>query len=160
MHRIAFTLLLAAASASAQIPSAASPACPVNLFAERQSGVVLQRAGDAAKTDSPQSLHVTVHRTETPAIVSIEAILHGLSADPQVMPAAAHSASDLTRTFHLERKTGDKSLTSFDLHMSGAGVLRWVDVISITYADGTTWNSPHPSLCRATPSPLLLVADR
>lgn len=167
MPRIALILFLAAASASAQIPSIAIQSCPINLFAERQSGLTLERATDAAKTGpsqslhvTSQSLHVTVSRTDTPEIVSLEATLHGLSPEAQIVPAAAKTPGDIAKTFHLERKPGEPTLTAFTLRMSRAGVLRWVDVTSITYADGTTWNSPQPSLCRAIPSPFLLVAGR
>ena len=167
MRRIAITLLLTAASAFAQSQNLAQNqtqtqtqnTCPVNLYAQRQSQPILQSAGEAAKQAGSQTLHVTVNRAGAPPIVAIEATLHGLSADPQVLPVAAHTARDLTKTFHLERKTGEDSLTSFDLRMSRAGVLRWVDVTSITYADGTTWNTPQVSLCRAAPSPFTLVAS-
>ena len=162
MARIALALLLVAVSASAQMASDSqnSGACPIHLFAERESAVTLQSARDTATAGSSQSLHVTLSRGETAAIVSVEVTLHGISSDAQVIPAAAHPALDLTKSFHLERKPGEAALGSFHVSMSRAGVLRWIDVTSITYADGSMWQSAQPSVCRAVPSPLLLVAGR
>jgi hypothetical protein len=154
MRRIAITLLLTAASAQAQVT------CPVNLYAQRQSPVVIQSTSEAAKQDQSQALHVILKRTDTPPIVSVEATLYGLSPDAQVIPVAARRAREISKTFQLERKPGEASLTHFDLSMSRVGILKWVDVTSITYADGTSWHTPQASLCRAVPSPLVLVAGR
>ena len=154
MHRAALILLLTALSAFTKAQST----CPVGLFAERESGLTLERASDAVKTGPSQGLHVTLHRTGTPAIVSIEATLHGFSPDSQILPIAAHPDRDVTRKFHLQRRAGEETLTSFDVSMSQVGGLRWVDVTSITYADKTTWQSPQAALCRATPSLFTLIA--
>jgi hypothetical protein len=157
MHRTAFTLLLlTAACASAQT----SQSCPINLFAQRQSSPTLLSAGEAQTSGPGQGLHVTLTRTGTPAVASIEAVLHGISPDPRLLPVGKASPGDITRTFQLQRKAGEASLTSFDLWMSRVGALRWVDVTAVTYADGTTWHTPQASLCRATPSLLVMVASR
>ncbi len=161
MRRNAATLLLltaAAACACAQTEKT----CPINLYAQRQSPLVLWSASEAARPSpsrpSPaQGLHVTLNSIDTPPIESIDATLHGLSTSPRVLPTAPSPTADITKDFHLQRKAGEKGLTSFNLWMSHVGVLRWVDVTSITYADGTSWHSPQPSLCRAIPSPFLLV---
>ncbi len=154
MPRIAL-ILLAATSAAVSV---SAQTCPVQLFAERQSPLTLQATGEAARPNPSQTLHVIITPTDTPPIQSIEATLHGFSSNAEVLPITHLPARNLTKTFHLERRTGQDSLTSFNLSMSGAGVLRWADVTSITYADGTAWHSPQPSLCRATPSLLTLVA--
>jgi hypothetical protein len=156
MRRTVFLFLLAAASASAQIQP--STGCPVNLFAQRQSMPAMLNAGGASKDGPSQGLHVTLTRTGNPAIESVEATLHGLSPDPRIVPVVTSNTGDITKTFHLQRNSGEPSLASFDLSMSRVGALRWVDVTSITYADGTSWQSPRASLCRAIPSPLVLVA--
>lgn len=153
MHRTALLLLLAAAAQ-------AQSTCPIQLSAQRQSGLAILTASDARSKEPYQGLHVTLTHIDNPPILSVEATLHGLSPNPSILPITPEPTHDVTKTFLLQRKPGEPSLASFDLWMSRIGALRWVDVTSITYADGTTWHAAQPSTCRAIPSLFVLVAGR
>ena len=61
-------------------------------------------------------------------------------------------APDASKAFEVHRAAGQKSLSNFEVWMGKVGALRWVDVTSITYADGTNWKAAKDSVCRAFPS--------
>jgi hypothetical protein len=133
--------------------------CPVGFFARRQATGQIMRAGDARQAGSAQGLHLMLDHLTAPAIESIEITVYGVSSKARVLPAHEPSA-DVSKTFELRRETGSNSLSDADVWMHNVGSLTRVDLISIHYADGTTWNATENLKCRAVPSNLLLVGSR
>jgi hypothetical protein len=156
----ASVLLLTATFACAQHPIASPADCPVNLFAQRQSGTVVLAAKNAPRQDGPsQGLHVTLKPLATTGIESVVVTLHAVSPDPRVIPAGTTSPN-ISKTFELHRNAGEETLDDFDVSMHHVGALRWIDITAITYTDGTTWHAPQASTCRAIPNSLVLIGDR
>jgi hypothetical protein len=138
-----------------------STGCPVGFFANRQAAtnlVIVDRARQ--KDDGPaQGLHLMLNRLSQPAIQSIEVTVYGtsLSPKPYALPVAPPSDDLISKTFGLHRTTGSDSLSEADVWMHQVGSVRWADLISITYTDGTTWHAASNLKCRAVPSNFLLV---
>jgi hypothetical protein len=133
--------------------------CPVGFFARRQATGQIMTAGDARQAGPAQGLHLMLDRLTAPAIDSIEITVYGVSSKARVLPAHEPSA-DVSKTFELRRETGSNSLSDADVWMHNVGSLTRVDLISIHYADGTTWNATENLKCRAIPSNLLLVGSK
>jgi hypothetical protein len=163
-QRTAAIFLLTAAcltaSVSAQIPKSDDSTCPVNMLAQRQSMSVMLSADSRYKDGPSQGLHVTLTPISGAAIESVEVTLHGLSPSPRVLPINTSYSDEVTKAFELHRKAGEKTLSDFDVWMSKVGALRWLDVTSITYADGTKWSAPGNAICRAIPTNLLLIGQK
>ncbi|WP_158794535.1 hypothetical protein [Granulicella sp. L60] len=163
-QRTAALFLLTAACfttcAAAQTPKSDDSACPVNILAQRQSAPAMLSASSPRKDGPSQGLHVILTPTSEIAIESLEVTLHGLSPNPRVLPIKASYDDEVTKAFDLHRRNGEKTLTDFDVWMSKVGALRWLDVTSITYADGTRWSAPANAICRAIPTNLLLIGQR
>jgi hypothetical protein len=171
MRRLSVSLLfiLASASTLAQVSpttftlqSSDSSGCPVGFFASRQATGQIMSAKDAKQTGPVQGLHLTLsHLTSTPAdIQSIEVTVYGTSPKARVLPLAQKASDTVSKTFEL-RRTGDSaSLTDADVWMHQVGSLTSVDLISVTYADGTTWHPTANLKCRAIPSNYLLVGRK
>ena len=176
MYRLSATvLLLASTLAFAQVPDHSAPAvapaqphypipstgCPVGFFANRQAAtnlVIVDRARQ--KDDGPaQGLHLMLNRLSQPAIQSIEVTVYGTSLSPKAyaLPVAPPSDKLISKTFELHRTTGSDSLSEADVWMHQVGSVRWADLISIAYTDGTTWHTASNIKCRAVPSNFLLV---
>lgn len=134
--------------------------CPVDFSARRQSITERVAIGDTAPRHiSGQGVQVSLQHPRS-NIRSAEVIVHAASNKPRTLPLAtsAPRGADLSRTFHLSGPaTG--SLRSQDLWLEGAGSILSVDLVSVTYADGSVWRK-GPSTCRAIPSGLLLVSSR
>jgi len=133
--------------------------CPVGFFARRQATGHFMSAGDAGQAGPAQGLHLMLDHLTAPAIESIEITVYGVSSKARVLPARVPS-DDISKTFELRRESGSNSLNDADVWMHNVGSLSRVDLISIHYADGTTWHSTENLKCRAVPSNFLLVGRR
>ena len=133
--------------------------CPVGFFASRQATGQIMSAGDAKQAGPAQGLHLTLNHLTEPAIESIEITVYGVSSKARVLPAGP-TPEDVSKTFELRRSAGSNSLSDADVWMHNVGSLSRVDLISITYADGTSWHATENFKCRAVPSNFLLVDSK
>jgi hypothetical protein len=133
--------------------------CPVGFFASRQATGQIMSAGDAKQAGPAQGLHLTLNNPTEPAIESIEITVYGVSSKARVLPAGP-TPEDVSKTFELRRSAGSNSLSDADVWMHNVGSLSSVDLISITYADGTTWHATENFKCRAIPSNFLLIGRK
>jgi hypothetical protein len=142
-----------------RLPS--SLGCPVGFAANRQAPVQIMSADDARQSGPTQGLHLTLQNLKNmPDIESIEVILYGTSQEGLVLPVGRPSTHTVSKTFELHRTPDDTSLSGADVSMHLVGSLSWVDLISITYADGNTWHAFENSQCHAVPSNFLLVGSK
>jgi len=130
--------------------------CPVGFFASRKATGQIMTAGDAKQAGPAQGLHLMLDHPTAPAIESIEITVYGVSSKARVLPASVPS-DDVSKTFELRRESGSNSLNDADVWMHNVGSLSRVDLISIHYADGTTWRTTQDPKCRAIPSNFVLV---
>jgi hypothetical protein len=144
----------------ATIDIAGQAGCPIGFSASRQSDLQMMSASDASKAGPAQGLHLTLNNLDMPAIQNIEVTVYGTSTKGRVLPVDMQSNDTVTKTFALHRISGDASLSDADVWMHHVGSLSWVDLISITYADGTTWHAAENLKCRAVPSNFLLVGRK
>ena len=135
--------------------------CPVGFLANRQAPVQMMSAEDARRLGPVQGLHLTLRKVkDKPAIESIEVTVYGTSQKGLVLPVGAQSTDTVSKTFQLRRISDDTTLSEADVSMNLVGSLNWVDLISITYADGSAWHSSAEPRCRAVPSNFLLVGAK
>jgi hypothetical protein len=181
MRRLSISLLfLAAGLALGQSPlekTSADPAsgkvvirpipsdnsgCPVGFFASRQADRQMLYASDGKQLGFRQGLHFSIDQLARPAIDSVEVAVYATSMKGIVLPAASlsNSSDTISKTFTLERKAGSNGLSEADIWMQQVGSVRWADLISVTFTDGTTWHAKENLRCRAVPSDFLLVGRR
>jgi hypothetical protein len=132
--------------------------CPIGFFVSRQATGQIMSAGDAKQAGPAQGLHLMLNHLTAPAIESIEITVYGVSSKARVLPAGP-PPEDVSKTFELRRSAGSNSLSDADVWMHNVGSLSRVDLISIHYADGTTWHATENLKCRAVPSNFLLVGS-
>jgi hypothetical protein len=133
--------------------------CPVGFFASRQATGQIMSAGEAKQAGPAQGLHLTLNHLAAPAIDRIEITVYGVSSKARVLPAGP-IPEDVSKTFELRRESGSNTLTEADVWMHNVGSLSSVDLIAITYADGTTWHATENLKCRAIPSGFLRVGRK
>jgi hypothetical protein len=135
--------------------------CPVGFSASRKAtGQIMSRANDAKQAGpASQGLHLMLDHLTAPAIESIEITVYGVSSKARVLPAGP-ALEDISKAFELRRSAGSNSLSDADVWMHNVGSLSSVDLISITYADGTTWHATENLKCRSVPSNFLLVGSK
>ncbi|HEX3968211.1 MAG TPA: hypothetical protein VHW70_09625 [Edaphobacter sp.] len=138
----------------------ANSGCPIGFFASRQANLQMNTVSDAEKSGPAQGLHLVLNRGSHPDIQSIEVSVYASSLKARTLLLNGSSPDTISKTFTLEREKGSASLDEADVWMHQVGSLRWADLISITYADGTTWHPIANLKCRAVPSNFLLVGSK
>ena len=161
----ASTLAFATSDSSAIVLHAVpgSQGCPVDLTAQQRSAGELIATGSAAAAPdnaARQGVHFVLRNEGDREIVSLSGTLHGLSPRLRMLPAAPQPKEDVTQAFHLRRKIAEGGSGDSELWMDQVSTIRWIDLESITYADGSVWRPSAQSRCRAVPDPLVLVSSR
>jgi hypothetical protein len=134
--------------------------CPVGFSASRQATGQIMSAGDAKQPVPTQALHLTLTNRNNPAIATIEVTVYGTAQKGLYLPVDSQSTTTISKTFAIHRISDSTTLNEADVHMNLAGSLDWADLISITYADGTSWHATSDLQCRAVASNLLLVGAK
>jgi hypothetical protein len=130
--------------------------CPIGFYAARRAAGQIMSAADARQAGPGQGLHLMLNHLDGPAIETIEITVYGVSAKARVLPAGPQP-EDVSKTFELTRQPGSNSLSDADVWMHDVGSLSRADLISIRYADGTTWHATENLKCGAVPSNFVLV---
>jgi hypothetical protein len=137
-----------------------SPDCPVGFSAGRKSVTEMVEIRSQNPRASGQGVHLSLRHPEG-SIASAEVIVNASSdRNRLLLLGKPDSGPDLHRSFHLTRDTASGDLREADLWMDRAGSISSVELVSLTYADGSVWKSAATQSCRAVPSPYLLIGSR
>ncbi len=153
------------------LPRTSEASCPVGMRARHGAGVpVSMNAGPPIEKRAPdapaftearaQRIHLTMTNLRSREIVSAQFVVHGYSNKGRAMNLANSSSEpDLAKTVDVVLDVKGKSEASSDLSLSRFTAVTSIDLKSITYADGNTWNTPSAEACSITPDLLMLVAS-
>jgi hypothetical protein len=134
--------------------------CPVGFTASRQAAGQAMSASDTKQPGPTQALHLTLDKGNTPDITSVEVTVYGTAQKGPYLPVDSQSTTTVSKTFALHRISDSTTLSEADVRMQLMGTLNRADLISITYADGTSWHATANFQCRAVASNLILVGAR
>jgi hypothetical protein len=150
-------------------PRTPGASCPIGMQARHGAGVpVSMNAGPSVEKspiapDSPaftQRIHLTMTNPLSREIVSAQFVVHGYSNKGRAMNLANSSPEpDLAKTVDVVLDVQGKSEASSDLSLRRFTAVTSIDLSSITYADGNTWDTPAPETCSITPDLIMLVAS-
>jgi hypothetical protein len=134
--------------------------CPVGFTASRQAAGQIMSAGDAKEPGPTQALHLLLRHPNTPNIEAIEVTVYGTAQKGLYLPVDSQATTTVSKTFELRRISDSTTLSEADVRMQLIGTLNYADLISITYADGTSWHATANFQCRAVASNLILVGAK
>lgn len=170
------TAALAAVSGSAQTTKTQSKdfeylACPV-LQAERSPGLTEQVPVGKNGSVSRPAIHRDGQHLELrlinsgsrmSAISAIRITIHGWrSGTASTFPARKSNSHDsnATRTLDLAVSLAPHATASKDVWVSGLASVDSIDVDQVKYADGSSWESSTPQVCRIMPNPIMLISSK
>jgi len=155
-----------------QIIQLGAPAgnCPVGLFAQRQSSgqtiwtISAEDARIPAKEKSARTansgVNVVISAGNTTSIITqAELAVTYLPPGPRTVPIATGNAPTnrpAKKNFTLTSEAGTLKLTG-NLLVGPVFNITHVSLLSLNYADGTTWHAPNPTACTVEPSGFMLV---
>lgn len=138
--------------------------CPVGLRAQHLAD------GNTVKTSAPvshgigQRLHLTLTGKPGRRIVSAKILVRGWTPQGRFQQASSirkQGGSDNgIRTLIAQFTAGEKDTATAEIWVPELSAVNSVEVLSISYADGSTWLLGKDQACRVAPDPLMLVADR
>ncbi len=139
-----------------------SSSCPVGISVQHRSGSERLEAKQPQSKEIAQYLQVTMSNSKSLDIVGAQITAHGFDAKTRYLPAQypRTSSPDLTKTVDLDLTVQSKGNASTDLRLPRFTAVSWIDLDSVTYADGTTWHSAAGKTCHVVPDLMRLVSSR
>ena len=131
--------------------------CPVFLSANQRALPQRVETGSTLPVRSAQGLTITMTGLRALRITSAEVVAHALSPRNRAVLTSNADDADVTRSFHLKSKDGG-GFTS-DLWMDGVTSIRWIEVKSVTYSNGTVWHESETQRCSVRPNPFTLISS-
>jgi hypothetical protein len=115
-------------------------------------------APPAAKVQE-QRIQLTMTNPSPKEIVSAQITVHGFSDKWRAIPlAGATDTPDLRKTVDIALNVKGNDHASSDLSLHRFTSVAYVDLDSLTYADGATWKASSPGVCSVTPELSMLVS--
>ncbi|HEY0162275.1 MAG TPA: hypothetical protein VGB69_06325 [Edaphobacter sp.] len=136
--------------------STMGPGCPVSLQAQHGPGAVVQTK--TSVREAGQRLELHWENLQAKDIIGVTILARGYDATPRILPVGGMTPP-LKKTFDLELKVSGHGTAITDFAAQSFAAVKWIDLESITYADGTRWNVAEGKNCRISPNGFMLVAD-
>lgn len=135
------------------------PACPVGLRAQHVSDGTMVNTRDEKKQETAQRLHLSFSKANHP-IARATLNVSGWTMESRFEEALAKSAKHGTGQNAVAVRTLTVPVTggSADVWVPGLTGVSSIELVSLEYADGTTWTPSGVDRCRFTPDPLMLIA--
>jgi hypothetical protein len=106
-----------------------------------------------------QRIQLTMTNPSPKEIVSAQITVYGFSDKRRAIPmAGAKDTPDLRKTVNLVINVRGNDHASSDLSLNRFTSVAYVDLDSLTYADGGTWKASSPAACSVTPDLFMLVS--
>jgi hypothetical protein len=106
-----------------------------------------------------QRIQLTMTNPSSKEIVSAQITVHGFSDKWRAIPlAGATDTPDLRKTVSITLNVKGNDHASSDLSLHRFTAVAYVDLDSLTYADGATWKPSSPGVCSVTPELFMLVS--
>ena len=106
-----------------------------------------------------QRIQLTMTNPSPKEIVSAQITVYGFSDKWRAIPlAGAKDTPDLRKRVNLVLNVKGNDHASSDLSLNRFTSVAYVDLDSLTYADGATWKASSPAACSVTPDLLMLVS--
>lgn len=142
----------------------ADSGCPVAMSARQASGGELMKAasGQRQTGDGPgQRINLGFSGGKSAQLLAATVRVRGLTPATRALPAeqTTSGANQATRTLHLTFGDDAAVERAAELVLRGFTSVSYVDLVSLTYADGSTWTQGE-QVCRVRPDPLMLIGAR
>jgi hypothetical protein len=137
--------------------------CPVAMSA-RQVGlgnIVAAKASQPVPSGPAQHLHLSLSSRKGNTIVAAQITVHGLNGKPMMLEVESSAANsvDASRRMSVSFDDATPSESGADLIAPNFTAVRFIELDSLTYADGSIWKS-NSGACRVEPDSLMLVSAR
>lgn len=135
--------------------------CPAAFSARHLSdGSMIRTANGHGRTHPKglgQWLHITLH-TSRGAVATLA--VHGYSNKARMTETNMGGSPDAVRTVTAYLTPAPNGEAGGELWAPELTAVSSIDLISLSYDDGSSWNAKDGQRCRVTPDPLMLISGR
>jgi hypothetical protein len=147
------------------LPSVSNAGSSINGQPTQRKGPSVEGQMFVQKVPPPTDylqLHLDLSNPSSRDIVGAQFTAHGFSRKWRVIePSDPSNAPDLWKTVDVALDVQGKGHASSELALSHfTAILTSIDLNSVAYADGTTWQAPSPGVCRIIPNMVMRIAAR
>lgn len=138
------------------------PHCPIAMRAQHMPDGEIVTTKTAKPRGIGQWLHLTLTSRDSRRITKATFTVRGSSPKSRVMQTLGNGndPSEVSATLAAEFTAGPDGHDLADLWVPGMTAVQSVEVSSLTYADGSTWNDTENTLCRVAPDGFMPVSGR
>ncbi len=146
------------------LPRTLGADCPVGLKVNHGPSFLTKETkygpfASPAPKGQEQRIQLTMTNPSPREIVRAQITVYGFSDKWRAIPlASATDSPDLKKTVNLVLNVKGNDHASSDLSLSRFTSVAYVNLDSLTYADGATWKASTPAACSVTPELLMLVS--
>jgi hypothetical protein len=176
MYRAAVTaaLLLSSLTLAAQdaaktqtwtvinLGTVAGNSCPVSMNARQGlwDHTIRVENGQKLRDGIGQRITLTLVDPHPARIVAATVKVLGLSGRNRIVNSKLNrnGSPDASRVIQLTSFSEEKNGVAAELYAPGFTSVTSIQLMAVTYADGSKWTTPQSKFCRVTPDPLMLVA--
>jgi hypothetical protein len=108
-----------------------------------------------------QRIRLSATEMNSRNVVGATVRVHGLTPALRVLPTDtfAQGTAKFSRTLEVGFKQDGENQTSSDLMLRGFTAVESIDVLSVTFSDGSTWKAATGT-CRIVPNPVMRIGMR
>lgn len=149
-------------SASAVTPWSNMSGCPVALRATQISSANMMQVRKGQPQIKGQRLHLAFTNRGSKQIVAATVNVQGYAATPGVIMTVAKPSNGgstlVTRTIHIAFGSQADENVAANILVPDVTATQKVDLVALTYADGTSWKLAEGQTCQIKPDPLMLIS--
>jgi hypothetical protein len=139
--------------------------CPIDLQAQRRGNETLMFV-NRSRYDvivSPR-LHLIFANWQPREVVAVSVTVHGYNLAPRFLPTDYRSNDSLKLTLKVDLKFNDpygmETETETDITLRSFASISRIDLNSVDYLDGTSWNTSDRQSCHIVPDEFMLASSR
>ena len=136
--------------------------CPISLTAQHTPGGSVVNVG---KQESPgkQGYRLTLAssplaKAQNRVIVGATVTLHGISGQ-HLLPASEKDGDDAAESVAISLIPGSDHRFHSTVYTERLNAVQWIELNTLTYADGSQWRESASASCRVTPNGYMPVAE-
>lgn len=148
------------------INSPIASACPIDIHATQGvwDRTIRVRNGerDLVPQGFGQRISLKLKDSRPARIVAATVRVLGLNGKSAILPTPANvsARSNAIRTVKIKFTEEPDGTVSADLRIGGFTSVTSIQLVNVTYSDGSVWTISRSNACRIQPDPLMLITER
>jgi len=135
-------------------------ACPVSMHAGHLAVGSMVKTDGAHPRGIGQWLSLSLTSLNQKPVESATLEVRGLMPEGHITEAAAGGGGEALQTFHVSFVAGPGQSSVASLWVPGMSAVERIDLLSVSYGDGSIWKLADGQSCRVAPDPFMLITGR